>query len=373
MKARFIFHGLLLLLVAGGGAAWAGAAEARYTITDLGVKTQAKRINAAGDVAGTTTLPGSEFRAFWFSKGKMHDLGTLGGAISVASGLGDDGTVVGSSRTGEPGQNGRPANRPFVYAEGVMREVAVTGLEAGVRLGEVNDINGTGMMAGRTDERRGRLCIVDRGRATVATTPADFTRAEDINGLEVKRINAAGQVIGILSAFRMTKTGPHSSAQTDTRRHGFLYTGGRIEDLGEFFPADIDSAGRMVGSRRGKDGKGQTVFYDGKEFHELGKPAGFESGSVVGINTAGLMVGSGSTVTGGGFLWIGVNSHAFIYEQGQWRDLNDLVVLAGTGLTSLFQAEGINDRGQIICQAMGEGGYHAVLLTPVESAKPGSR
>lgn len=345
------------------------AADVRYTVIDLGAKTQAKRINAAGDVAGTVSRANGEFRAFLFSQGKLQVLGTLGGNFSNTAGLSDDGTVVGSSRTGEQGLNGRQVSRPFIYAEGTMRELTVTGLEAGVGLGEISAISGVGVMAGLTDERPRRLCVISQGRATVVSTPAEFTRTEDINGLAVKGISAAGVVIGTLHAFQLKATGPHSSAETNSRRDGFLYSAGQITDLGEFFPTDINATGQMVGGRRMDDGKVRVVFYDGKQFHELGAPPGFETGSVTGINAAGLIVGYGQTVVGGGFLRVDVNSRAFIHEEGRWKDLNELVTLTGTGLTALFHAEGINDRGQIICQAMGEGGYHAVLLTPV-AAKP---
>ncbi len=370
MGIRSAFRRLLLVAVTAGSAGWMVAADVRYTVTDLGLKTEAKQINAAGDVAGTISGPNGKFRAFLYSQGQLQILDTPGGSFSVATGLTDDGTVVGNSQTTELGPNGRPVNRPFIYAEGVMRELTVTGLEAGVHLAEVSAINGAGVMAGLTDQRPRRLAVISQGHATVVSTPAEFTQPEYINGLEIKGSNAAGQVIGMMHSFQMKATGPHSSEETNTRRHGFLCTAGRIEDLGEFFPTDINATGQMIGVRRRAGGKGQAVFYDGKQFHELGVPPGFESGSSAGINAAGLIVGSGQTVVGGGFLRVDVNGHAFIHEDGRWKDLNDLVTLAGTGLTVLFNAEGINDRGQIICKAMGGDGYHAVLLTPVESATP---
>jgi probable HAF family extracellular repeat protein len=371
MEAWSVLSRLLPLILLAGASGWGNAAEARYTITDFGPKTSAVRINAAGEVTGTRSLPSGDFRAFLFSRGQLHDLGTLGGASSVPTGLNDDGTVVGNSRTSEQGPNGNPVWRPFVYKGGVMRELTVIGLNPEVRLDRIFDINNGGVVVGLTDERPRRLCIVSDGRATVAATLAEYTPPDFISGLEIKRINAAGQIIGMATAFQMKQAGPNSSASTNERWHAFVYRDGRMADLGGFFPSDINASGQMVGGRKGEEGKGRSVLYDGEKFHELGTPPGFESGFAAAINAAGQIVGTGSTNTGrSGFLWIEVKSHAFIREQGQWKDLNDLVRLEGTGLTALISAKGINDHGQIICQAMGKDGYRAVLLTPVEPAKP---
>ena len=196
MEAWSVLSRLLPLILLAGASGWGNAAEARYTITDFGPKTSAVRINAAGEVTGTRSLPSGDFRAFLFSRGQLHDLGTLGGASSVPTGLNDDGTVVGNSRTSEQGPNGNPVWRPFVYKGGVMRELTVIGLNSEVRLDRIFDINNGGVVVGLTDERPRRLCIVSDGRATVAATLAEYTPPDFISGLEIKRINAAGQIIG---------------------------------------------------------------------------------------------------------------------------------------------------------------------------------
>src|SRR6185312_9581962 len=55
----------------------------------------------------------------------------------------------------------------------------------------------------------------------------------------------------------------------------------------------------------------------------------------------------------------------FLYRQGRWIDLTPHVDLSGTKLKSLYDAERINARGQIIGEAMGADVWHGYLLTPV--------
>lgn len=349
--------------------AGATAGTVRYAVVDLGPGTQASRINSAGEVAGTRSLEGGVFRAFLYAGGKIQDLGTLGGTNSRATGIGGNGRVVGQSQI--PGNSDRGREyRPFVFSAGEMRLLEVAALEPERYLGEFSDVNESGVMAGKVDGRPGSLAIVANGRVTRISFPDEFSRADYMNWFEVKRINAAGHIVGVMGRSQFTSTGPHSATSTNETRHGFVYADGKITDLGEFWPVDINAAGAIVGSRLGEDGKPRLVIYDGREFRDLGRPPGFQTGSVSGLNAAGVVVGSGQTETGHGFLWSNMDSHAFTYEQGQLRDLNELVDLSGTAIKVLFQAQGINDRGQIICQGMGPKGPHAVLLTPVNLSTP---
>ena len=59
------------------------------------------------------------------------------------------------------------------------------------------------------------------------------------------------------------------------------------------------------------------------------------------------------------------SSHAFVYLKGQMRDLHDLLSAAPSGWT-ITAANGINDRGQIVANALSSDGtiLHAVLLSP---------
>ena len=65
-----------------------------------GENSTANAINNIGQIVGYADVPGSDWHAFVYSGGSMHDLGTLyGGSGSEATSINDLGQVVGSSYT----------------------------------------------------------------------------------------------------------------------------------------------------------------------------------------------------------------------------------------------------------------------------------
>jgi len=95
-------------------------------------------VNDAGQVAGWVTTGLSQASSFiWTQTGGMVPLGTLGGNATYAQGMNGLGQVVGHSLTagGEM--------RPFIWKDGVIREVRTTAQVA-------VDINDSGWIVGRT-------------------------------------------------------------------------------------------------------------------------------------------------------------------------------------------------------------------------------
>jgi probable HAF family extracellular repeat protein len=74
-----------------------------------------------------------------------------------------------------------------------------------------------------------------------------------------------------------------------------------------------------------------------------------------GINAAGAVVGS--FIAGDG-----EDEHAFLYEGGEFHDLNDLIAEQGDWI--LVEARDINERGQVVGYGLRNGEERAVLLTP---------
>jgi probable HAF family extracellular repeat protein len=111
-----------------------------------GLESRAWDINDAGQIVGYAELPrppGSEefdyapFHAFLYQRGRMKDLGTLGGPFSSANAINNDGVVVGETSLADDG--GRVA---FVYEGGKMKDLNKrVSLAPGWTLANAIDIN----------------------------------------------------------------------------------------------------------------------------------------------------------------------------------------------------------------------------------------
>ena len=108
-------------------------------------------INAIGDTVGESTFPGGSYHAYF--KGRkaktMIDLGTLGGADSIAYGIGRSDEVVGTA------QVAGNADHAFVWASGVMTDLnsrinAGSGwlLQAATAMNDYGVISGYGTFGG---------------------------------------------------------------------------------------------------------------------------------------------------------------------------------------------------------------------------------
>jgi probable HAF family extracellular repeat protein len=150
------------------------------------------------------------------------------------------------------------------------------------------------------------------------------------NGSAAWGINDSGEVVGYTTT---------SSGGT----HAFLYSGGRMQDLGTLpgggfsFARDVNDSGQVVGySTITSTGETHAFLYSDGKMHDLNDliPAdfGLELIDAYAINNSGQIVGSGFTSNGEG--------RAFLYSDGQIQDLSMLIGDAG--------ASDINDSGQIV-------------------------
>ena len=248
---------------------------------------------------GASGFPTKTYRAsnYWVDvrfqtsiAGKITDLGTLGGASSVAANINNQGQIVGASTTA-PGQLlGGYGTQAFVWQQGTMTKLAA--LTGGSRsLSQAFDVNDHGQIVGDsvTDSGQRRAVLWDNAEPRdLGTLGGAYSTATSINN--------TGNVVGYSTT---------ASGQT----HAFLWQDGEMTDLGtlggSFSQANgINDKGQIVGHSQLANGETHAFLWQDGVMTDLG---GFADGAPsVGtgvlsqandINDASNIVGWGFTAT----------------------------------------------------------------------------
>jgi probable HAF family extracellular repeat protein len=355
-------------LIIGGTAAllnlsWGSTAiaAALYTLTDLGALTggdssYATGINNNGDVVGQSATS-EGFRAFlWNPTTGMTNLGALsGGNYSYATGVNDQGQVVGYT-------NGSSGSRAFVWNK-------TSGL---LDLGTVSNglrsyaygINNSGQIAGYSDTGTDRSTVTvwngshaitdlgEKGISSIATAIND-------------RNQIAGQVVGP-NGFRATLWDPTQGlTQLGTLAGGSYSYATGLNDRGDVVgysaiggqtPTNSSSTTTFGGL------SGNTVnaflWNSTQGIMNLGSLSPQDNSYAQSINENRQVVGYSYGLDNGSYRY-----RATIWNNGVINDLNSLVDPA-LGW-SLRVANAINDKGQVVGIGFNPTGQsRAFLLTP---------
>jgi probable HAF family extracellular repeat protein len=263
-----------------------GLAEAR-SIKDLGTlggaNSIARAVNQSGQIVGESDTAGGLTHAFIFTPwvGRLQDLGTLGGRFSFAGGLNSRGQVVGASSTVADDVNG--FSRAVIWDQGRIR--ALPPSPSAFQSDSALAINDNGVIVGASNDGP----VIWQTNGTVRhlfATGNGFASGINNSNVIVGNVSDTGNFHGFMIrngvAINLDNiVGPESSADAVTdsgnvagsyfpvgsdRPHGFLYNyfTNRVTDLGVLQAFSLAHAVSQSGLVAGEGGDqgSQAVFWD---------------------------------------------------------------------------------------------------------------
>jgi probable HAF family extracellular repeat protein len=266
----------------------------------------------------------------------MIDLGTLGGALSIATGIDDRGEVVGQSEA---------KARTFLGFRSRGRQLeALKSLNN--RISGASAINARGQIAGFSSSNVSPAigCIWTNGRGKALPLPRgfQFSIAEDLND--------NGHAVG----YAVDRKGETAKA--------VLWKDDRARELGTLGGDSsaafaVSNRGQIAGSSSltsGRDARWNAALWENGQIRDLGRIQDHEWSGAWDVNLDGDVVGASG---------IGCSySKACIWRAEKLYDLNTLIP-QDSGW-KLFNAAAINDRGQIAGTGTFNGELYGFVLNP---------
>ena len=358
----------------------------RYTFTDLGAlggtSSQAFYVNTHGAVVGQASIPdGSQHAVLWL-KGLKKDLGTLGGANSVAfSGPNKRGHIVGWAETGSLDSNKEDycgfgthlTCLAFLWEPGPWEHGVMTPLQTlGGNNAEANSINHRGEVAGSAENSTTDSTCPGQTVAPqivqfkpVIWKKGDIEELPTVNGDPdgvAYQINDDGDAVGTsgtCSAYNFNILANLFPV------HALLWHKGSPKDLGSLggmtgnIAFAINNSGDVVGvSDLSGDNTFDAFLWKNGKMHDLHTLPGDAASVALSINDIGDVVGVSIDKSG--------NLRPVLWDDGNMTDLSTVVPSGSTLIP--FIAEYINSRGVIIGSAIDptNGSLHAFKLTPCD-------
>jgi probable HAF family extracellular repeat protein len=261
-------------------------------------------LSSTSTSAGVTVAPPLFAYAF-------VDLGTLGGAFSLANGVNRSGQIVGVST------DALGLSRAFIYENGAMRDL---GLPAGM-VGIANAISTSGQVVGYMQPSNGY-----RHAFTFAAGLTQDLGTLGGNSSVATAVNDAGDIVGF------------SDVANSSAHHAFLFRSGAMIDLGTLGGANseavgVDGFGRVVVNSQvpGNANDYHVFVWDNGTRVDIGTLGGTYA-IARGVNAAGQIVGESTTRDG--------RTHGFLYADGRFTDLGEIF--------NTIRPTAINDSGQVV-------------------------
>ena len=317
-------------------------------------------------MAGQSFLSNGGLHAFFWRKGIMTDLGTLGGPdsfVNVANHtVSSTGIVLGYSETSisDPNQENfcnvnftkNLVCLPFVWENGVMTSLPTLGGTNGQALG----INDRGQIAGQAEGPNFDSCspfalevkavIWREGQIQQVLAPFGGSAAV------ANAINDNGDAVGIAGCI----TG---NLYAVLWHHGTPIDLGSLGGVASNVAFDINNRGQVIGQ---SDLPGDTVhhgfLWQNGVMADLDNLPGLPTSQADGINDQGQIVGFSQAANGDGSTAVAV-----LWQNGTITDLN--TAIPADASLFLMEAVAINDGGQIAGWGrLSNGGIRPFLLTP---------
>jgi probable HAF family extracellular repeat protein len=323
---------------------------ATHTVQDLGLLSgfdlsRGTDLNNRGQVVGWLETSNDVSRGFLWDGGEMKLLGKESWTESLASSINNHGEIVGSMRI----DGGRHS---FLLRTNKYLDLGE--IDRFPRLG----MPGSFVAGGAINDNSHivtRLTIPDGNQRTAlwsAGSPAFFGVLADGRLCSGAAINNHDHIVG-----QVFDSNSHSRP--------FLWRNGEFTDLGSLggtraSATEINDQGAVIGWALPTDATLREahafVWNEQDGMRDLGTLGG-RSSRAYGLNRHGQIVGYSHTAE---------NSYVpFLWEQGELRNLNDLVADSSWNLIS---ANAINDRGEILVSGISTAGgkRRALLLTPAK-------
>jgi probable HAF family extracellular repeat protein len=327
---------------------------ATYTVTDLGAVSDVAGRNEArpNDLNTPGQVAGANgsggvYRALVYN-GSWTDLGSLGGNESIACGINDTGRVVGQSHLASG------SHRAFLWTPGgkdgapANPQMRDLGTLGGGE-SEAYAINDTGQITGFAQTAKNEHAFIFSGG-----------KMTDIGALMKGTPNSFGYSINRHG--RVAGTSYNSSYST---AHAFYYNGSTVTDLGTLGGGGasalaINDQDQIAGYASTAAGLDHAFRYAGGVMTDLGTLGGNYS-YALSINNQGVVVG-GSFIDKADLTY-----HAFVTAGNALVDLNTQLDASGAGWV-LIEARTINDSSQIAGIGTLRGTPRGFLLSPSQGA-----